>query len=235
MLAIDSTTVIGAGPAGLSAAYGLARAGLPVCLLEMTDKIGGIARTEEHEGFLFDIGGHRFHSYHPAVVRIWKDILGPDLLTVPRSSHIFFEGRMVGYPLQAKDIISSIGFWGCLRAFASYAKAHISRNSDEGNLEGWLIRRFGRRLYQDFFKEYTEKVWGRPCREIQSDWAPQRIQSLSLWSVLLKALGYNQTTSASLISEFYYPRLGAGMMWEAMSARITCLGGENIEKNHINS
>jgi protoporphyrinogen oxidase len=226
-MALDSPThIIGAGPAGLCAANELAMAGSPVRIFEMHDKVGGIARTESWRGFLFDLGGHRYHSDIAEVVELWRDMLGPDLMTVPRSSRIFFQGRFVSYPLQASEVVTSMNLWDCMATAVSYLRTHLPNAPQEDNLENWLTKRFGRRLYELFFRQYTEKVWGLPCSQIQSEWAPQRIQDLSMGSILLKALGFSSGKSANLISKFYYPRLGSGMMWEAMQEHIASLGGQ---------
>ena len=219
--------VIGGGPAGLTAAHQVQAAGLPLhpVVLEAQDLVGGIARTESHAGFRFDIGGHRFFTKVPEVERLWEEVCGADFLTRPRQSRIFFRGRFFDYPLKIANTLRQLGLVETTRVLASYLRWRIFPYPQEDTLEEWVTNRFGDRLYRMFFKTYTEKVWGVPCTEIRADWAAQRIRNLSLTKAVWNALtGANDT--ASLIEEFRYPRLGPGMMWEKMRDRILARGGE---------
>ncbi len=219
--------IIGGGPAGLTAAHQAQEVGLsqhPV-VLEARELVGGIARTESHAGFRFDIGGHRFFTKVPEVERIWEAICGPDFLTRPRQSRIFFRGRFFDYPLKIANTLRQLGLVETFRVLASYLRWRVFPYSQEDTLEEWVTNRFGDRLYRMFFKTYTEKVWGVSCTEIRADWAAQRIRNLSLTKAVWNALtGANDT--ASLIEEFRYPRLGPGMMWEKMRDSIEDRGGE---------
>lgn len=217
--------IIGAGPAGLTAAYELARNQAAPLVLDKSDQVGGIARSEQYRGFIFDIGGHRFHTDVDEIRAMWKELLGPDLLRVPRTSHIYFNGRLIKYPLKVLDTLRNLGPLASAAAILSYLRAKISPPAEVANLEQWIIGRFGERIYRTFFKEYSEKVWGIPCDKIQADWAAQRIEGLSLWGAIANAL-WGKKTSSSLIDEFLYPRLGSGMMWEEMAGRVNTLGGE---------
>ena len=105
----DHVVVCGAGPAGLTAAYLLAKAGHPVTVLEADDMVGGIARTVEYKGFRFDIGGHRFFTQMPAVQALWEELLGDELIDVPRLSRIHYEGKYFQYPLQPADALRGLG------------------------------------------------------------------------------------------------------------------------------
>lgn len=205
--------VIGAGAAGLGAAYELARDGVQPLVLEKGDRVGGLARTESHGAFRFDIGGHRFHTRVPEVEQIWQDMLGDQLLTVPRLSRVYYDGRFFKYPLQPLDTLRKLGFAASFQAVASYLRARLRPNPDEETLEHWLINRFGVRLYETFFKTYSEKVWGVPCADIGAEWAAQRIGKLSVAAVLRNAL-LGTRGPKTLIDEFLYPVLGPGMMWE---------------------
>lgn len=223
--------IIGAGPAGLTAAYALLKKSPAhqVRIVEAGSLVGGIARTESHAGFRFDIGGHRFFTKVPEVQQIWEDVGGDDFLTRPRQSRIYFNQKLFDYPLKIGKTLALLGLVESSRIVASYVKWRLFPYRVENTLEEWVTNRFGERLYLMFFKTYTEKVWGVPCTEIRADWAAQRIKNLSLSKALWNALtGANDT--ASLIEKFQYPRLGPGMMWEKM--RDVILGqGAQIDMN----
>jgi protoporphyrinogen oxidase len=219
--------VLGAGPAGLTAAYQLAKRGRPVIVFEATDEIGGLAQTTVRDGYRFDLGGHRFFTKSVEVEELWDEVLGTEMLVRPRLSRIHWRGRFVDYPLRAGDVIAKIGPLELVRCAASYVRARARRGGPEVSFEDWVTARFGRRLFQLFFKTYTEKVWGVPTDELRAEWAAQRIAGLSLWSAALAALpGRRGSTPKSLIEEFRYPRLGPGQMWEEMARRIVAAGGE---------
>lgn len=226
--------IIGAGPAGLTAAYELVKRGQrPVVIEKDPHYVGGIARTIEYHGFRFDIGGHRFFSKSREIETLWEEICGEDFLRRPRKSRIFYRGRFFDYPLRAGNAFRGLGPLEAARCLASFAKSRLFRIRPERSFEDWVVNRFGRRLYEIFFRTYTEKVWGVPCRTISADWASQRIKGLSLWSALVHALfprrpRSNATAVKTLIDSFRYPRLGPGMMWELCRDRITARGGRVI-------
>ena len=205
--------VIGAGPAGLTAAYELAKQNIQSITFEQSDKVGGIARTETYKGYRFDIGGHRFFTKVKEVERLWYEVLGDELIKVPRLSRIYYDGKFFSYPLEPLNTLTNIGLLNSLFILASYLKAKLRPNPEEENLEQWVINRFGERLYRTFFKTYTEKVWGIPCTQIQAEWAAQRIKGLSLKKAATNAL-FGTNNTKTLIKEFDYPLLGPGMMWE---------------------
>ena len=180
--------IIGAGPAGLTAALELSRMGYDCEILESDAVVGGISRTVEHDGFRFDIGGHRFYTKVAAIQSIWREILGEDLLTRPRMSRIFYRGQFFDYPLKARNVLGNLGIWEALRCVGSYLYALINPLRPETCFEDWVVNRFGRRLYRMFFQSYTEKVWGLSCREIRAEWAAQIIRGLSLISTARHAL-----------------------------------------------
>ena len=224
--------VIGAGPAGLTAAYEAVKKNLHPILVEKSDQVGGIARTELYRGYRFDIGGHRFFTHFEEVQRIWKEVLEKDFIKVSRISRIYYKKRFYKYPLSFYNALSNLGVLEGFLILMSYLKAKMRPQEKEDTLEQWLTNRFGHRLYQTFFKTYTEKVWGMSCSHIQADWAAQRIKGLSLRSVLYDAvLRGNQNGAKTLIREFHYPIHGPGMMWQNMQQRIEQLGGEI----HLNS
>jgi protoporphyrinogen oxidase len=219
--------VIGGGPAGLTAAYELHRLGsrMKPIVFEADQIVGGIARTESHKGFRFDIGGHRFFTKVPEVERMWHEVLGDDFIKRPRLSRIYYRGKFFDYPLKFFNALFNIGLYESIRIVLSYAKWRVFPSKQEDNFEQWVINRFGGRLYMHFFRSYTEKVWGIPPTEIRADWAAQRIKNLSLFKAIWNSIsGANDT--ASLIEEFHYPRLGPGMMWEKVQTFLEERGGE---------
>ena len=222
----DRVVVIGAGPAGLTAAYMLSKQGYQVTVLEADDIVGGISRTAEYKGYRFDIGGHRFFTKIDPVQALWEELLAADFISVPRMSRIHYDGKYFDYPLKAANALKGLGLWNAVRIVWSYLDAQLNPSLREENFQEWVTNRFGRRLYEIFFKTYTEKVWGIPCTEIRAEWAAQRIQSLSLARAILSSAALNRRSTAikSLISEFRYPRLGPGQMWEAARDRVEALG-----------
>jgi protoporphyrinogen oxidase len=219
--------VLGAGPAGLTAAYRLVERGVPVVCFEADDCVGGLARTVVHEGYRFDLGGHRFFTKSREVERLWDELLGPELLVRPRLSRIYWRGRFIEYPLRPADVLARIGAAELARCLASYATAQLRRQRREESFEDWVAARFGKRLFELFFKTYTEKVWGVSTEELRAEWAAQRIADLSLWRAARSALpGGRGESPKSLIEEFRYPRLGPGQMWEEMARRIERGRGE---------
>src|SRR5215472_14377849 len=210
--------IIGAGPAGLTAAYELSKHGVPAVVLERDNTVGGLARTVNHKGYLFDIGGHRFFTRWDEVNLIWREVLGEQFLERPRLSRILYRKKFFYYPLRAKDALFGLGVVDSTQVVLSYLKSRLFYYENVQNLEQWVTNRFGKRLYEIFFKTYTEKVWGVPCTEIRAEWAAQRVQSLSLITAVRNALYKPQNTEVrTLISRFHYPRRGPGQMWESVT------------------
>jgi protoporphyrinogen oxidase len=223
---------IGAGPAGLTAAYLLSTAGVKVTVLEQDpDYVGGISRTATYKGFAFDIGGHRFFSKSKEVEDLWTELLSEDFLQRPRKSRIYYRGKLFDYPLKAFDALRKLGPIEAARCVLSYARARLRPVPDPRNFAEWVTNKFGRRLFEIFFRTYTEKVWGMRCEEISADWAAQRIKGLSLSSAIWHALvpqkqgGPREKTIKTLVDSFRYPRRGPGMLWDAAAAHVRANGG----------
>jgi protoporphyrinogen oxidase len=209
--------IIGAGPAGLTAAYELALMGVASVVLEQDGVVGGIARTVEHHGYRFDIGGHRFFTRSPLIAAWWEQILKEDFQTCSRLSRIYYNGKFFDYPLRPLNALRGLGPVETLRIVASYAKARLLPYPKEHTFEEWVCNRFGRRLFEIFFKTYTEKVWGMKCSEIGADWASQRIKNLDLVAAAKDMMTSGNGDITTLIRQFRYPRLGPGMMWERVA------------------
>lgn len=176
----EPVVIIGAGPAGLTAAYELIKRNIRPIVLEKADKVGGIARTEAYKGYYFDLGGHRFFTKIEKINQFWQEMLGEDFLKVRRKSRIYYQGRFFDYPIHLLNAFSNLGVIESFLILSSYFRAQFRLFPEEETFEQWVSNRFGRRLYETFFRTYTEKVWDIPCHKIQADWAAQRIRGLSL-------------------------------------------------------
>jgi protoporphyrinogen oxidase len=220
-----SVVIIGAGPAGLTAAYELMKSRVPAIILEAGQQVGGIARTINYKGYLFDIGGHRFFTKWDEVSHIWREVLGDEFLLRPRLSRIFYRKKFFNYPLSAINALRGLGPMESARILASYLYSSLFPTAKEDNLEEWVCNRFGKRLYRIFFKTYTEKVWGVPCTSIQAEWAAQRIRGLSLKTAVYNALFPGRKSKPkSLIEQFYYPERGPGQLWDTLAEQLRRAG-----------
>ncbi len=235
----------GGGPAGLTASYLLSGKGVKARLYERDGDVGGIAKTVKYKGCLFDLGGHRFFTKIKKVDEIWAGLMGEDLLTRHRLSRIYYKRRFFNYPLRPTNVILNVGLVESALVFLSYLKSQLIPQKSEVSFEDYVVNRFGRRLYETFFRTYTEKVWGMSCGEIRAEWASQRIKDMSFMSVLKNSLFRGSDSIKSLIDEFKYPKHGPGQMWERMSERIVAAGGGiylnseivgvHIEKDRVES
>jgi protoporphyrinogen oxidase len=231
VVAAYETVIAGGGPAGLTAALELTKHGRSCVVLE-TDRrlVGGISRTDQYKGYRFDIGGHRFFSKSDEVNRLWREVLGDQLLTRSRLSRIYYDRKFFHYPLKPVDALWKLGFLRSVWIGLTYIKAKIAPIKPERSVEDWVVNRFGRVLFEIFFKSYTEKVWGMPTSTISADWAAQRIKDLDLVKAVTSALfgrfgsGRGEVIK-TLIDEFQYPRLGPGQMWEVARDRVRDQGG----------
>jgi protoporphyrinogen oxidase len=231
------TVIIGGGPAGLTAAYELLRHDLPSLVLEADALVGGISRTDVFKGYRFDIGGHRFFTKVEVVQRIWQEIIGDDFLVRPRLSRIFYEDKFFDYPLRPVNALLGLGPVEAVRIGLSWVRAQLFPSAEERSFEQWVVNRFGRRLFEIFFKTYTEKVWGMSCTEIGADFAAQRIKNLDLGAALRNMLlGSGRRKGeviTTLIDQFHYPRLGPGMMWERCRERLEKAGTETRLRTRV--
>ncbi|MDR3000298.1 MAG: NAD(P)/FAD-dependent oxidoreductase [Fibromonadaceae bacterium] len=218
--------IIGAGPAGLTAALELLKKGdvRPV-IFEQESFVGGISRTAEYNGNRMDIGGHRFFSKNDWVMNWWKDVYS-DMMLRPRLSRILYLRKFFDYPVSLNmNTIKGLGIWRMAKIGTSYLKSCLFQIKPEKNLQDFMLNRFGKELYQTFFRDYTEKVWGIPCEEIGAEWGAQRIKGLSIAKTIKHAL-FKNTKETSLIDEFYYPKLGPGDLWQRAADKILEMGGE---------
>ncbi|WP_297110284.1 NAD(P)/FAD-dependent oxidoreductase [uncultured Devosia sp.] len=227
------TLIIGAGPAGLTTAYELTKAGRSVAIVERDPVyVGGISRTVNYKGYRFDIGGHRFFSKSAEVEAWWTEIMGDEMLHRPRSSRIYYNGKLFDYPLRAMDALTKLGPIEAVRCVLSYGWAKLNPYPNVVSFEQWVVNNFGRRLFEIFFKTYTEKVWGMDCADISADWAAQRIKGLNLYQAIIQSFGLGKKGGSkdeiikTLINSFRYPRLGPGQMWERARDRVVEQGGK---------
>ncbi len=230
VVAAYETVIAGGGPAGLTGAYELACHGRSCVVLEADSRlVGGISRTDEYKGYRFDIGGHRFFSKSREITALWREILGDQFITRSRLSRIYYNRKFFHYPLKPVDALWKLGPYRSARILLSYLKAQLRPIRPERSFEAWVVNRFGRVLFEIFFKSYTEKLWGMPTNEISADWAAQRIKGLNLVAAVFNGLfgglkSKKGEVIKTLIDEFQYPRLGPGQMWEAVRDRIRAQG-----------
>jgi protoporphyrinogen oxidase len=221
--------IIGAGPAGLTAAYELVKAGGACTVIESGSIPGGLARTEQYKGYRFDIGGHRFFTKAGVIEDLWKELLGEEFLQRPRLSRIYYRGKFFKYPLEPVNALTGLGLWNSAACLFSYIGSRLFPIRPELTFDSWVSNRFGRRLFKMFFESYTEKVWGIPCNRIQAEWAAQRIRGLDALTLIKHMLLPKPTNKGevvkTLIDAFHYPRFGPGMMWEHCTERIAGMGG----------
>ncbi len=229
--------VIGAGPAGLTAAYELAKLGRHSTVFEADDVVGGISRTVNYKGYRFDIGGHRFFTKVEMVDELWHEILLDDFLVRPRLSRIYYDGKFFDYPLKPMNALLGLGPIEAVRIGTSYVLSQLFPHKEERTFDQWVSNRFGKRLFEIFFKTYTEKVWGMPCEEMSADFAAQRIKNLDLVKAVTTALLGNWARRGevitTLIEQFHYPRYGPGQMWESCVKRLADKGVETIMETRV--
>ncbi|MDQ2678585.1 MAG: NAD(P)/FAD-dependent oxidoreductase [Actinomycetota bacterium] len=236
-----SVVIIGAGPAGLTSAFELMKAGHTSTIIEADDIVGGISRSVERDGYRFDIGGHRFFTKVPEVEALWHEIL-PDeeFLLRPRMSRIYYKGKYYDYPIKPVNALLNLGPVEAVRCVLSYLAVKVRPPKTQDTLEDYIVANYGRRLFDHFFKTYNEKVWGVPASAISADWGAQRIKGMSIFDAVWEPIrakfagrrkGSAQVTS--LIEEFQYPKYGPGQMWEVCTEKVVAGGSEVLMETRV--
>lgn len=220
--------IIGAGPAGLGAGVELVKKGIKPLILERENQVGGISKTINYKGYYFDLGGHRFFTKSNEIMTLWEETLNEsEFLERPRLSRIYYNNKFFFYPLQPANALFNLGLITSTRVLLSYFKSKISPYKDESTFDGWVSNRFGKKLFNIFFKTYTEKLWGIPCEQIEAKWVAQRIKGLSLASAIKNAFLKDKGDKIkTLITKFHYPKYGPGMMYKRMAKNIKDAKGE---------
>lgn len=228
--------VIGAGPAGLTAAYILSKKGFDVTVFEAEDQIGGMAKTISLWGQLVDLGPHRFFSSDTRVNSIWLDVIGSRYTMVKRLTRIYYKKRFFDYPLKAVNALQGLGIIEATSCVLSYIYIKIFPLKNDSTFESWVTNRFGKRLFEIFFKSYSEKLWGISCKDLDADFAAQRIKKLSLFEAIKSAfVGSGGSEHKTLVDEFAYPLLGAGEVYSEMAEKIKLLGGKVLLNTLVKS
>lgn len=212
--------ILGAGPAGLAAAYTLTQQGQSVVVVERDSRVGGLAKSIEYKGFILDYGPHRFFTKIAPVLKLWDEVLGEDQVTVNRLTRIYYGGKYFSYPLKAVEALLALGPIETVKILVSYFQAQLFPNRHPRNFAEWVTGKFGKRLFEIFFQAYTEKLWGIRCTEISADWAAQRIKGLSLLKAARNAIFGNDGKVKTLIDQFQFPRLGSGQLYEKIGDHL---------------
>lgn len=222
----QSVGIIGAGPAGLTAAYVLSKSLSSIDVYEASDSVGGLSRSLPLWGQTVDLGPHRFFSRDRRVNELWLEVVGRDYVMVNRLTRILYQGRFFDYPLGPANALRNLGAVESARCLASYVRSRCETHGAPENFEDWICRRFGWRLYQHFFKSYSEKLWGIPCAELDVDFASQRIKRFSLGEAVRSAfLTIGDARHTTLVDQFAYPMNGTGMVYERMARAVRERGG----------
>ena len=218
--------VIGAGPAGITCAYQLAKQGLEVHVYEAAPQVGGLAKTIDLWGQKLDLGPHRFFSDDTRVNKLWLEVAGRDYRMVDRLTRVYYKNKFYFYPIKAFDALSKLGVYTSALCFLSYLSEKVFPTKQDGTFESWVTSRFGKKLFGIFFKTYSEKLWGISCKELDADFAAQRIKKFSLGEAIKNALNIGGKKHKTLVDQFAYPIHGTGMIYERMQQYINTHGGK---------
>jgi protoporphyrinogen oxidase len=227
--------ILGAGPAGLAVALELTKHGVTdIVIIDRNKIVGGLSRTEVFDGARFDIGPHRFFTKNKEIDKIWHNTLGVDFKPVSRFTRIYYKDKYFNYPIKPFNILSKLDLLESLHVMFSFAASKIREQNKPLTFEEWVTQKFGRKLYESFFKTYTEKVWGIPCSQISAEWAAQRIKGLDIIKLLRNSLlgGVGEKVK-TLAEEFKYPILGAGQMYETMCDKVVLAGAETMLNSQV--
>ncbi len=217
--------VIGAGPAGMTAAYEISKTSAHIDIYEASESVGGLAKTLDLWNQKIDIGPHRFFSNDTRVNELWLEVVGDDYEMVDRLTRIYYNNKFFNYPIKAMNALSNLGIFRAAGCLISYGFEKISPTKDTSTFEGWVTNRFGKKLYQIFFKTYTEKLWGISCNVLDADFAAQRIKKFSLGEAVKSALFGNSGKHKTLVDQFAYPHEGTGIVYERMANAVKTKGG----------
>jgi protoporphyrinogen oxidase len=234
----DSVHVLGAGPAGLAAAYTLTKQQLKITVIERDRCVGGLAKSINYQGFILDYGPHRFFTKLEPVLDLWHEVLGEEQVTIDRLTRIYYRQKYFRYPIRSREVMISMGLVETMRILWSYFYAKLLPNRHPQNFAEWVSAKFGKRLFQIFFEGYTEKLWGIKCTEIATEWAAQRIKGLSLSKAIRNALLGNDGRVKNMIDQFQFPCLGSGQLYERIEANLrdrgqaVMLGAEVVKLHH---
>jgi protoporphyrinogen oxidase len=234
---LKSVVILGAGPGGLAAGHHLGRNGVAPIVFEKQSYVGGLCHTLVRDGFRFDIGGHRWFTKNDELNQWFVSLMKDELVKVQRISRIYFDGKYFSYPVQVSNVLKNAGVATSTRAVLSYALAQIkglTSNGTPANMEEAYVKQFGSKLYEMFFKCYSEKVWGQSCSLISADWVEQRTKGLSILTAIQNAIGTRKNV-ASLIEEFLYPRLGYSRISERMAEDMIGNGGKLLLNHRVTS
>lgn len=232
----DHVVILGAGPAGLATGHELTVSGVRVSVFERNDYVGGLCNTNEHNGYKFDLGGHRWFTKNEDLNNWFRRLMGDEIVWVERISRIYYDGGYYTYPISIPNVIKNAGLFTIMQAGVTYLWSALQfsiLNKSIGNMKDAYVAQFGNKLYDMFFRRYSEKVWGLPCEKLSADWVSQRSAGLSIWTVIQESLLKTKSGNESLIEEFMYPRDGYVRIPQRMAEDI--LEGSDANKIHLES
>ena len=226
----EHVVILGAGPAGLATGHELSASGVQVSVLDRNDFVGGLCNTNVHKGYKFDLGGHRWFTKNEDLNTWFRRLMGDEIVWVERISRIYYDGGYYSYPISIVNVIKNAGLFTIMHAGVTYLLSAVQYsifNKSIDNMKDAYVAQFGGKLYDMFFRRYSEKVWGLPCEKLSSDWVSQRSAGLSIWTVIQESLLQTKSDNESLIEEFMYPRDGYVRIPERMAEDILEQGKAN--------